>query len=252
MARRPRLFLDGVPIHVVQRGNNRGPVFFDDRDRHAFRHLLLEGCVRLQCAVHAYVLMTNHVHLLLTPTHAGSISQLMQWMGRRYVPTFNRRHNRTGTLWEGRFRSSMIDSARYFLACSRYIDQNPVRAFMVPSATEYPWSSHARLARGVCDDLVTEHAEYRSLGSSPATRQAAYGALCSPPVDVELARGIRSALRRGDVLGSTSFVDDVHQRLRRPTRRLEHGGDRRSAQFRHGAHVVRETSVDGQPTPPTR
>jgi putative transposase len=248
MARRPRLFLDGVPMHVVQRGNNRGPVFFDDRDRHAFRHLLLDGCVRLQCAVHAYVLMTNHVHLLLTPTHAGSTSQLMQWMGRRYVPTFNRRHNRTGTLWEGRFRASMIDSSRYFLACSRYIDQNPVRACMVPSATEYPWSSHARLARGVCDDLVTEHAEYRSLGSSPAARQAAYGALCGPPVDVELARGIRSALRRGDVLGSSSFVNDVHQRLRRPTRWLEHGGDRRSASFRQSAHVARDTSVDGQPT----
>ena len=227
MPRLPRIVLPGVPVHHVQRGNNRGPIFVDDRDRRLYRQLLLEGCHRLECAVHAYVLMSNHVHLLLTPARADAIAQLTQWMGRKYVRAYNTRHHRTGTLWEGRFRSSVIDSARYLLNCSRYIDQNPVRAGMVPSPAAYRWSSYARLAHGGRDDLITEHAEDHALGPSPVERQAAYRALCTPLVEPEVVGGIRVTIRRGDVLGSTDFTDEVRARLRRPITRLGHGGNRR-------------------------
>ncbi len=220
-----------VPMHVVQRGNNRAPVFMDDADRTHYHRLLAEGCARLRCAVHAYAFMTNHVHLLITPGDADTVSRLMQWLGRNYVQRFNRRHGRTGTLWEGRFHANLIDSARYFLGCSRYIDQNPVRAGIVRSAASYRWSSHARLACGTADELVTEHAEYVALGATPLTRQAAYRDLCVPAVDSRLARRIRRAAKRGDALGSRGFVVELQQRLRRPVHRLGHGGDRRSAHF---------------------
>ncbi|WP_345785848.1 transposase [Gemmatimonas sp.] len=231
MPRMPRILLSGVPVHHLQRGNNRGPVFGDDRDRWLYRELLLEGCHRFGCGVHAYVLMSNHVHLLMTPQRADAIPQLTQWMGRKYVRAYNARHDRTGTLWEGRFRSSVIDSARYFLACSRYIDQNPVRAGIVREPAAYRWSSFARLAHGARDDLITEHPEYHSLGHSPAERQVAYRALCAPLVDPDVAGGIRLAVRRGDVLGSAAFADEVRARLGRPISRLAHGGNRRREPF---------------------
>jgi putative transposase len=227
MPRIPRILLPGVPVHHVQRGNNREPVFVDDRDRRLYRELLLEGCRRLECAVHAYVFMSNHVHLLLTPARADAIARLTQWMGRKYVRAYNTRHDRSGTLWEGRFRSSVIDSSRYFLTCCRYIDQNPVRAGMVRLPAAYRWSSNARLAHGVRDDLITEHPEYLSLGRTPAERQAAYRALCAPLVEPDIAGGIRLAVRRGDVLGPASFADEVRARLGRPINRLGHGGNRR-------------------------
>ena len=230
----PRILLPGVPVHHVQRGNNRGPVFVDDRDRQLYRELLLEGCHRLECAVHAYVFMSNHVHLLLTPSRADAITQLTQWMGRKYVRAYNTRHQRTGTLWDGRFRSSVIDSARYFLTCCRYIDQNPVRAGMVRLPAVYRWSSYARLAHGERDDLITEHPEYHALGHSPTERQAAYRALCTPLVESDVAKGIRLAVRRGDVLGPKAFADEVSARLGRPINRLGHGGNRRREPFGRG------------------
>ena len=239
MPRLPRILLPGVPVHHVQRGNNRGPVFVDDRDRQLYRELLLEGCHRLECAVHAYVFMSNHVHLLLTPARADAIAQLTQWMGRKYVRAYNTRYQRTGTLWDGRFRSSVIDSARYFLTCCRYIDQNPVRAGMVRLPAVYRWSSNARLAHGKHDDLITEHPEYHALGPSPAERQAAYRALCTPLVEPDVARGIRLAVRRGDVLGPAAFADEVSARLGRPINRLGHGGNRRREPFGRG---VRDAS----------
>ncbi len=233
MPRLPRILLAGVPVHHVQRGNNRGPIFVDDRDRLLYKELLLEGSRRLGCTVHAYVLMSNHVHLLLTPQWADAIAQLTQWMGRKYVRAYNARHDRTGTLWEGRFRSSVIDSARYFLACSRYIDQNPVRAGMAQVPAAYRWSSYARLAHGASDDLITEHPEYRALGHSPTERQLAYRALCEPLVDLDVVGGIRLAVRRGDVLGSAAFADEVRTRLGRPIDRLAHGGNRRREPYGH-------------------
>ena len=128
MARQPRFDLPGIPQHVVQRGNNRLPCFLDDGDRQRYRQLLFEGLQRTRCDLHAWVLMDNHVHLLLTPSAAGAVAQLMQALGRTYVGWFNARHARTGTLWEGRYKSCLVDSTSYVLRCYRYIELNPVRA----------------------------------------------------------------------------------------------------------------------------
>lgn len=220
MPRLPRLIKPGVPVHHVLRGNNRNAIFVDDRDRLLYRDLLLEATRRFECRIHAYVLMTNHTHLLITPRERESVSRLTQWMGRKYVTAFNRRHHRTGTLWEGRFRSSLVDTARYVLACSRYIDQNPARAGMVRSPDEYPWSSYARLALGVRDELVSEHPEYRALGTTPRERQDAYRELCACSVESAMVQGIRRAVRRGSAVSLLG---------------AGHSGRRRTGLRRHGS-----------------
>ena len=201
MPRLPRYIEPGAPLHHVVRGNNRGPVFHDDCDRQLYCDLLLQASRRFECQVHAYVLMTNHTHLLLTPTSARAASLLTQWLGRKYVAVFNKRHGRSGTLWEGRFHSSVIGSERYFLSCSRYVDQNPVRAGLVRSAEQYRWSSYLRLAYGYPDALISEHPVYHALGSTPRARQRAYRELCTPPLDSDTVSGIRRAVRRGSILG---------------------------------------------------
>jgi putative transposase len=200
MPRAPRSILAGVPTHHIQRGNNRQAIFFDDLDRRIYRDLLIDGTRRFACFVHAWVFMPNHVHLLLTPERSAGLAQLTQWMGARYVKWFNQRHRRTGTLWEGRFRASTITSARYFLTCSRYIDQNPVRAGLCRSPGDFAWSSYAHLALGHSDSLITEHAEYEVLGSTSAKRQAAYRALCEPAIDEAMVGYMRLVFRRGDRL----------------------------------------------------
>jgi putative transposase len=146
MARLPRIDLPGVPQHVVQRGNNRLPCFLDDGDRLRYVHLLADALVRFACELHAYVLMDNHVHLLLTPRSPGAVSRLMHTFSRNYVGLFNARHGRTGTLWEGRYKACLVDSEAYVLVCSRYIELNPVRAAMVEAPGQYRWSSHGALA----------------------------------------------------------------------------------------------------------
>lgn len=142
MARQPRFDLPGIPQHVVQRGNNRLPCFLDDEDRQRYLQCLLQALDRFGCRLHAYVLMSNHVHLLLTPGEAGALSRLMHTFARNYAGLFNGRHGRTGTLWEGRYKACLVDSGPYFLACSRYIELNPVRAWMVARPGDYPWSSY--------------------------------------------------------------------------------------------------------------
>ncbi|MCA2989941.1 MAG: transposase [Gemmatimonas sp.] len=196
MARIPRSVVPGVPAHHIQRGNNRQAIFIDDLDRRVYRELLIVGTQQFGCAVHAWVFMANHVHLLITPLRADGLGRLTQWMGAKYVRWFNQRHGRTGTLWEGRFRSSVITSARYFLTCSRYIDQNPVRAGLCTSPGQFPWSSYACLALGHPDTLVTEHAEYCSLGASAPLRRAAYRDLCDPQVDDATLTYVRQVFRR--------------------------------------------------------
>ena len=147
MARLPHFDLAGVPQHVVQRGNNRLHCFLDDEDRQRYLQCLRQALLRCGCKLHAYVLMCNHVHLLLTPDEAGGVSRLMHTFARNYVGSFNGRHGRTGTLWEGRFKSRLADSGRSFLACSRYIELNPVRAWMVAQPNECTWSSHSANSR---------------------------------------------------------------------------------------------------------
>jgi putative transposase len=174
MSRRPRPDLAGIPQHVVQRGNDRKACFFQDDDYRRYLSLLGEAARRHACALHAYVLMTNHAHFLVTPVEVGGVSRMMQPLGRNYVSTVNARYRRTGTLWEGRYKSCLVDSETYLLACHRYIELNPVRAGMIDSPSVYHWSSHAANAIGAADPLLTPHPSYLALGAEPAARQSAY------------------------------------------------------------------------------
>lgn len=174
MARLPRLDLPGIPQHIVQRGNDRKPCFAAAIDFAQYRRELVEAALKHGCAVHAYVLMTNHVHLLVTPTAARAVPRMMQAIGRRYVGCFNARYRRTGTLWEGRFKAALVDSEHYLLTCYRYIELNPVRAGMVAHPIDYPWSSHPCNAIGDHDPILTPHPLYLALGATDTQRQQAY------------------------------------------------------------------------------
>ena len=205
MARLPRLDLPGVPQHVVQRGNDRQPCFAYDADYLHFRQELGEAALRHDCAVHAYVLMTHHVHLLVTPAEPGGVSRMMQAIGRRYVASFNARYRRTGTLWEGRFKSALVDSERYLLTCYRYIELNPVRAAMVAAPAEYRWSSHARNAEGAHDPRVTPHAMYLRLGTDQAERHEAYRRVFDAALAPEDTADLRVHTQQQKAWGSDRF-----------------------------------------------
>jgi putative transposase len=168
------MYLPGVPAHVVQRGNNRDACFFHEDDYRYYLAVLAEGLKRYRVSLHAYVLMTNHVHLLMTPTDETGISQVMQHVGRMYVLYINRTYRRTGTLWEGRHKASLVNAAEYLLTCYRYIELTPVRAGMVETPEAYPWSSYCGHGWGKADALVTDHVLYCELGSDAASRQHAY------------------------------------------------------------------------------
>ncbi len=202
MPRPPRLELPGVPLHVIQRGNNRAACFFGDIDRRFYLQCLAKSAARTDCAIHAYVLMTNHVHLLVTPGAAGSVAALLQDLGRRYVRVINTIHGRTGTLWEGRFKSSLVDNERYLLTCHRYIELNPVRAGLASQPSAYLWSSYAHYAGERSNGLITEHAAFLALGTNPAERQAAFRDLFLDELDEKTLAHIREAANAGCPLGS--------------------------------------------------
>ena len=222
MARHPRLNLAGVPQHVVQRGNNRRPTFFTEGDFRAYLDYLHEAAEAHGCDVHAFVLMTNHVHLLMTPLETDSISRAMQALGRRYVRYVNRARERSGTLWEGRYKATLVDGQRYFLACCRYIEMNPVRAGIVSNPAAYKWSSYRTHALGHVDPIVREHPEYTALGSSVSARASAYRALFVPDSD-EVLGEIRNTLQRGWPLGSDNFKDGIESALARAVRPPKRG-----------------------------
>lgn len=209
MPRRPRLYLPGMPYHVVQRGNNRTACFYRYSDYTVYLDWLSEAGGKYGCAIHAYVLMTNHVHLLLTPAREDSISRVMQSVGRRYVQHINQRQGRTGTLWEGRHKASLVQSERYLLVCSRYIELNPVRAGMVTDPGEYPWSSYRQNALGEGGPIVRSHSVFESLGSDPATRQAAYRELFDERPDLDEISEIRNAVNRGEPLATMRFKQQL-------------------------------------------
>jgi putative transposase len=200
---------------------------FDD-DFVRYRETLGEASQLSGCAIHAYVLMTNHVHLLITPEDHDSVARVMQAIGRHYVRYVNARHQRKGTLWEGRFRSSVIDSERYLFTCSRYIELNPVRAQMVAEPVQYQWSSYCHNAYGDPDPLITPPSQYDSLGPTAADRRRTYRALFDAPLEESTLRRIRRATERGDALGDERFVAHVEAALQRPVTRGPRGGDRRS------------------------
>ncbi len=195
MPRTPRIVLPGVPLHVVQRGNDRVRIFHSDSDYLRFREDLRASLQASGVALHAYVLMPNHVHLLLTPPNAGAPARLMRGLGARYVRYVNATYGRTGTLWEGRFRSTMVDSDRYLLACVRYIELNPVRAGLVNVADDYRWSSFRYHALGEEDPLVTPHPLYLAHSPSPPTRRATHVALSRISLGAEQLQAFRATIR---------------------------------------------------------
>lgn len=215
MARLPRLELPNVAQHVVQRGNNRLPCFLDDRDRLDYLQLLRESLVASGCELHAYVLMNNHVHLLVTPPEIGCVSRLMQMLGRRYVGAFNARHCRTGTLWEGRYKSCLVDAQEYLLACYRYIELNPVRARMVESPQLHPWSSYPFNALCRADPLLRPHPCYESLGPDQQSRAVAYRAILREALPDETVQEIRLFLQQQRALGRDGFRSMVEARTAR-------------------------------------
>jgi putative transposase len=216
MPRPTRLVMAGQAHHVLQRGNNRQPVFFDDEGRRLYLRWLGEAAASEGCALHAYALMTNHVHLMLMPARAESISRLMQSVGRRYVGYVNRAHGRTGTLWEGRYKSTVLDSETYVLACQRYIEANPLRAATVTRAEDYPWSSYRFSALGEPNPLLTPNSIYAGLGNAPHERQTAYRALFAEGLGAELIETLRDATQRGWAPGRDRFRREVETAAGRP------------------------------------
>lgn len=232
MARLPRYVVPGMPQHIVQRGNNRSTVFFEDNDYGFYRYWLRTYAERFKCQIHAYVLMGNHVHLLLTPTERNGMSRFMQCLGRRYVGYVNDRHGRTGGLWEGRYFATIIETERYLLNCYRYVELNPVRAGLVPNPADYLWSSHRSNALGEADGIVVPHDLYRALGRDRTGRLCTYRHLFDDQLSDECLEEIRAATRGGWALGGKHFAEEMAKRSGRRAARLPRGGDRKSPRFK--------------------
>jgi putative transposase len=227
MARLPRYFVKDVPLHIILRGNNREPIFGNDEDCQFFKQALLDAAKRHRLAIHAYVFMTNHIHLLASPGTAESGPKTMQSVGRRYVQYFNFRYTRTGTLWEGRYRATVVDAENYLFECMRYIELNPVRAGMVRHPRDYPWSSYRANAEGKADALVEPHGLYRSLAKEESERRFAYRELVKAPMDAELLEEIRACTNKGWALGSGRFQSKMERMTERRAVPLPKGRPKR-------------------------
>ena len=211
MARQPRLTVAGYPHHIIQRGNDRQAIVRSDSDRVLLLSLIDEYAKLHAVQIHAYVLMDNHFHLLATPATSEGLPLMMQAVGRRYVRHVNSTYQRTGSLWEGRYKSTLIETERYLLACMAYIDLNPVRAGMVAQAKDYPWSSHRHYVGLTVDKLVTPHALYWELGNTPFAREAAFAALVNAGVSAHQQEALTRATLRGWALGEGGFVAELQK-----------------------------------------
>jgi putative transposase len=229
MSRRKRYGVAGLPQHVVQRGNNLQACFFQDADYLFYLECLNDASEKHGCEIHAYVLMTNHVHVLVTPGVPEGISRMMQSVGRRYVQYINWLYKRTGTLWEGRYKASLIESDRYFLSCCRYIEENPVRAGIVTSPGEYRWSSYRHHAADHEDRLIKDHPAYLSLGNERDRRASAYRDLFKEKIKGRDVKDIRQSIQKDLVLGGGRFQEEIEQVLQRRVRPGEKGRPRREA-----------------------
>ncbi len=215
MARLRRPDIAGIPQHVIQRGNDRKACFVNEEDRSQYLAVLHRMASRYACTIHAFVLMSNHVHLLVTPDALGAVSRMMQGIGRSYVRAFNQRHERTGTLWEGRYKSCLVDSETYVLACYRYIELNPVRAGLVHDPSQYRWSSYGVNALAHLSTLVRPHDVYLALGETATSRREAYRALFGGDVTEHQLHEIRAYTQQQRALGSDCFRRMVEDQLGR-------------------------------------
>jgi putative transposase len=213
MSRQSRPVVPEIPLHITQRGNNRLRCFFSDSDFMVYLDLLGIAARRTACQIHAYVLMTNHIHLLLTPTDEQGPAAMMKSLGERYVKYVNRRYSRTGTLWEGRYRSCLVQSERYLMVCQRYIELNPVRAKLVNDPFHYPWSSYLRNAHGKECGLVTPHELYSRLGNDKASRESSYRELFSEILTEDTLDQLRRATHRSLAFGNRAFADQMAKQL---------------------------------------
>jgi putative transposase len=231
MARLPRLNLPNIPQHVIQRGNNRHICFFTKQDYAVYLDKLRLYADKFQVSVHAFTLMTNHVHLLMTPSTEKGVSQLMQSLGRCYVMYINKIHKRSGTLWEGRYKSTLVDSEHYFLTVSRYIELNPVRANMVQHPADYPWTSYHHNALDKHIQLITPHSCYEALGKGPEERKRAYKDLFAQQIPELSLEEIRTSTNKAWVLGEDRFKQQIETATGRRVNPLPQGGDRKSEIF---------------------
>ena len=215
MPRRPRLAIGGIPWHIIQRGNNRSACFYSEQDYQYYLQTLGEQSKKYDCAIHAYVLMTNHVHLLITPSKKESASLMMKHLGQRYVQYINRSYRRSGTLWEGRFKSCLAQEEGYVLVCYRYNELNPVRVGMVDAPADYPWSSYRYNGHGQQNALIKPHWLYLVLGVEKKERQATYRSMFKARLDNNIVNEIRKATNGNYVLGNDQFKDEIESMLKR-------------------------------------
>ncbi|MFA7669671.1 MAG: transposase [Burkholderiaceae bacterium] len=234
MPRRPRLTLPRVPLHVIQRGNNRQICFRDAEDYLFYLEWLKEYADKAGCRVHAYVLMANHTHLLMSADRSEAPGELMKALGQRYVQYYNRTYQRSGTLWEGRYRSCLVQDAAYFLTCQRYIELNPVRAGIVAHPADYRWSSYRANAQGEDDKLVRPHELYLRMGRAAGSRQAAYRELFRYELEPGLVDQLRQATNGNYVLGSPRFADELASVLGRRVTPGQPGRPRKSREAQRG------------------
>lgn len=223
MARLPRLVVPFQAHHIIQRGTDRRTVFADHEDHETFLKLLGEAAKTFKVAIHAYVLMPNHLHLLATPVDETGLARMMQWVGRHYVPYFNKKYQRFGTLWQGRYRATVIDSEQYFMLCSRYIDLNPVRVHLCNRPEEFSWSSYRHHAGIASDQLLTDHALYWALGNTPFGREASYRALVDQAISASEATELSNATLKGWALGSDKFKERIEKQAKRRVSRKKRG-----------------------------
>ena len=235
MARLPRIVIPNQPLHIMHRGNNRQHIFNTEEDMLKIKDDIAHGLKKSGCSLHAYVIMTNHLHLLITPESKEQLAIFMQAMANRYVRYFNALHKRTGTLWEGRFKSCLVDSDSYLFSLHKYIEMNPVMANMVANAAEYPWSSYAQNALGETDSLITEHCLYAQLSDIPELRQARYKEILDQlNIDQQRSRIVKATLA-GEAYGSDAFHHKISKLVNRVTKLASHGGDRKSENYKNQA-----------------
>lgn len=223
MARLPRLIVPNQPHHVIQHGNDRQQIFRDADDHAIFLKWLREASRQFKVAIHAYALMPDHLHLLATPLDESGLGRMMQWIGRHYVPYFNQKYSRSGTLWQGRYKATVIESERYFMACSAYIELNPVRTGLAYAPQDYPWTSYAHHVGIHLNPVITDHALYWALGNTPFSREAAYRNLLEQGLTADEVLAVTEATRKGWALGSDKYKAQLEKTFNRRVQPAKRG-----------------------------